>query len=130
MQASKEEQQKAFEDCVLFLLKQGKKSTNEFGCGYRGDNETKCAIGFLIPDNEYSESFEGLNIIDIREGVWIIPSIEKYSTEFLASLQNIHDSIYDDEKSNFTSLLVENAQRFATKWKLQMPEVPSENPNG
>lgn len=28
-------------------------------CQYRGDNGTMCAVGCLIPDSQYDESFEG-----------------------------------------------------------------------
>lgn len=131
MQASKEEQQKVFEDVFLSLWKQGKKSMNgSFGCAYRGDDGCKCAIGFLIQDYEYKEVFEGFGIADLRDNFHPIRSLEKYSTDFLYALQKMHDSIYDGEWVNFKDCLIDNAKRFATKWKLQMPEVPSETPNG
>lgn len=31
------------------------------GCRYRGPNGTKCAAGFLIPDDKYKPEFEGVS---------------------------------------------------------------------
>lgn len=58
--------QEVFDFVAFSLLKQGKKSegfdtaTNNLLCFYRGDENTKCAGGFLIPDEIYAkEEMEG-----------------------------------------------------------------------
>lgn len=56
--------QEIFETMVKNLMKQGRKSvvgsidSGDETCLYRGPNGSKCAIGFLIDDLEYNESFE------------------------------------------------------------------------
>lgn len=132
MQASKEEMQKAFEDCVLLLWKQDSISLNgkmgSYGCAYRGDNCTKCAIGFLIPDNEYMTDFEGYSIFDLYKKDNLPTSLAKFYIQYLSGIQRMHDSIF--EYSDFRTQLMENAQSFAKDWNLQMPTLPSENHNG
>lgn len=58
--------QETFDTIVNHLRQQGCKSIeindsfNEYNrCLYRGSNNTKCAIGCLIPDESYQEGFEG-----------------------------------------------------------------------
>ena len=59
--------QEVFDTVVAALVKQGRKSLAENGdpsiskdCRYRGDDGLKCAIGHLIPDDEYAEWMEGM----------------------------------------------------------------------
>lgn len=63
------------------MLKQSCMSVKNNSCRYRGDNGTKCAIGFLIPDEIYT------------------PQLEEYTdaTELIAGLKftRLKDIMYD-----------------------------------
>lgn len=80
--------QEAFDKAALHLLRQGCKSENVDTCLYRGPNGTKCAVGALIPDEEYDPSAEGDTIDSVVE--WV-PSLHGLDTEFLRQLQTVHD---------------------------------------
>ena len=55
--------QEAFDKVTAHLLKQQVKSySQEEGCMYRGPNGTMCAVGCLIPDEDYRPKFEGLSV--------------------------------------------------------------------
>ena len=81
------------------LLKQGCPSRDDtnLDCMYRGNNQTKCGVGFLIPDNLYKESFEGkifhnlpLYIRDHISNTYEISDVrELYGV--LNTIQEIHD---------------------------------------
>lgn len=51
--------QKIFDTAVGGVLKQGGRALNESRvCVLRGDNDTKCALGWLIDDDQYTKSLE------------------------------------------------------------------------
>lgn len=109
--------QKVFDTVAPQLLKQGVRSEvvlNESvsACRYRGSGNTKCAVGFLIKDEYYNPSLEGIGcgsalIFEslIKSGVfdgvdmttfqdhWGIASeyIKGGWMSFLVDLQEIHD---------------------------------------
>lgn len=65
-------------------------------CRYRGTNNTKCAIGCLIPDEEYQNVLEG-NTLGSMIALGITPPTIRYMImdghkTLLATLQHIHDS--------------------------------------
>jgi hypothetical protein len=71
------------------LLTQNAKSQSFFGdCRYRGPNGLKCAIGCLIPDDQYSESFEHSALTTVRQRV---PLLSLMPYELVRDLQEIHD---------------------------------------
>lgn len=86
-----------FEKVRDHLLKQNALSKDEFDgrCLYRSENGLKCAIGCLISDEDYRDSFEGKNIRGIHEIIInkILPSDldGENGIVFLQKLQNIHD---------------------------------------
>lgn len=87
------------------LLAQNAKSKDRITCMYRGFNNTKCAIGWLIPDSEYDQDIEGVPVKDIDLypyygediklkkciEVGIGRPIDQQDIFFLTKLQNIHD---------------------------------------
>lgn len=95
--------QKIFNKVVRHLLKQNKKSLkyDNITCAYRGKDGVQCAIGCLIPDEDYTKA------MDIHPDI-ILNYPNKISSflkekgymksfedqEFLIGLQGIHDS-YD-----------------------------------
>lgn len=93
--------QEIFNIVGLHLLNQNKKSTGDHGnpidssitCKYRGSNNLRCAVGCLIPDEEYTEGFEGDSLFDGSK-LWIFFKSKNYSDEILylmQKLQTIHD---------------------------------------
>jgi len=91
--------QEAFTKSVVHTLQQGKRSTRLMPysakkvCAYRGDNGLKCAIGALIPDNEYIPEMEGNLIIDNFRRGFIPPSLAGFEDIWLlSSIQSVHDN--------------------------------------
>lgn len=82
------------------LLCQKVRSVTEYGCAYRGAEGRKCAVGALIPDDEYREFFDHEVILwDVMHSC---PSLSGLSYEFLTDLQALHDR---EEPENWESLL-------------------------
>lgn len=66
-------------------------------CAYRGENRTKCAVGILIPDEDYRPEMEGnvphKNLFSVE--VWPNQDSAKPLKEhisLLSSLQRVHDN--------------------------------------
>jgi hypothetical protein len=108
--------QEVFTKVVTHLRKQGNKAWgSEYGCLYRGPNGTSCAVGCLIPDEEYFADMEQKIVREITEK-YDLPSLRGLDTELLGELQNIHDNsqpvrweelwsqLADDRKLAFTPL--------------------------
>ena len=83
--------QEAFETMVRHLRKQGERSTSARGiaCRYRGTKGMACAVGVLIPDKEYSPTFEGHGAEFIVKKV---PTLQSVSLDILLEMQMIHDN--------------------------------------
>lgn len=64
-----------FETVRDHLLSQGERSEKDNRCLYRGPDGLKCAVGCLINDEFYSETFENIAIAEVM-----------YSYESLATL--------------------------------------------
>lgn len=59
-------------------------------CCYRTSNGHKCAVGCLIPDEKYSQSFEGKLVRDfVCDLNW---NITNRTLEFLERVQTLHDN--------------------------------------
>ncbi len=94
--------QKAFDIVVSHLKRQKNRSVRYRGaealCSYQGDNELKCAIGALIPDNEYKSSFEGHLVPFVQN---LVPALQNLSICLLMDLQNLHDQAYHWNENGF-----------------------------
>ena len=111
--------QSAFEKMVKHLEKQQWKrseNTNEEGdttCAYRGEDGKMCAVGCLIPDEEYQVSFdegEGLNVSGIIDDVVVLGEI---SESLLNAMQRFHDnkmSVYNEATNKWCINVI--AERF------------------
>lgn len=92
MHPSKMTAQQIYNTVRNHLLTQNRKSvydSNNINCFYRGPNGTKCAIGCLISDSEYSTELEGRNIYSLKNTfTWMIEH-----EQLLTDLQYVHDSI-------------------------------------
>jgi hypothetical protein len=64
--------QEVFDFVVERLLQQGKRAMRKSGgetlCALRGEGNTKCAIGHLIPDEDYTAELEDFSTIHNIEG--------------------------------------------------------------
>lgn len=83
------------------LLQQGRKSLTKIGafpgtsCAYRGKDGTRCAVGWLITNDNYKSEFEGAGVYDViaalqASGVQVI--VDSTTYQLLRNLQDVHDS--------------------------------------
>jgi hypothetical protein len=102
--------QEAFTTVVLHLRKQGRPARKGTDCRYRAPDGCKCAIGALIPDDQYDFELEGSNVFAITH----LPALQYLNPGMLYDLQNLHD-LYDPKEweSRFEYL--------AGKYKLEVP---------
>jgi hypothetical protein len=119
-------EQNAFNIVYVHLLTQKKRAWGEVsppraghkneGCLYRAPDGTKCAIGALITDEEYSPEMEGERV----GGTTLRPILERLQldSEFAEELQEIHDSEDPEEWEGCLRV-------FAKSYKLTIPEMPS-----
>ena len=103
---NQEQKQKVFDIVKDHLLTQNAKSTappinysNDGYCLYRSNNNLKCAIGCLIPDELYNPELE---YHDVKSILALSPKLQNYFSDtfgyatdedddFLDLLQHIHD---------------------------------------
>lgn len=86
-------------------------------CAYHGENGGRCAIGIILPDYVYSESFELESIDSLMEAEQdVIDALmnEGYSIdpEFLVSLQQIHDSFFTNMEEHLVKLAIQYELRY------------------
>lgn len=101
-------------DSLDMLIQQGKRSSRDGECAYRGEDGAKCAIGFHIPDELYDVRMEGFEFYALAR--WS-PNVLKFlmdkykfegdQEEFktaCSALQGLHDIFDDDELIDEKSL--------------------------
>ncbi len=94
------DRQKAYDTAKAGLLAQNRKSSDERGfCRLRGFDGTKCAIGFMIPDDMYDPGWEGGTVDEVlfkrgQSGLTLadVLGVNDSDVGFLAELQSIHDN--------------------------------------
>jgi len=105
--------QEIFDIVCQHLLTQKVKSIENFHCLYRGPNGTKCAVGCLIPDDQYKEDMEHNSItLLLRVKEFLSLELKKeLSTNItlLKSLQNIHDKYSVFEWKSRLQLLADDS---------------------
>src|SRR5574338_424884 len=100
--------QETFNTVAAFLLKQGP-ARDEYGCLYRGPNNTKCAAGCLIPDDKYEKRFDlGGYFADSKPIAFILES-EGHDPLFVRKLQFIHDG-HSINWSHWKNTMIEFAE--------------------
>lgn len=83
--------QEAFNKMVQHLRAQKVKSLASDGtCLYRGPNGLKCAVGALIPDEEYRTQFEDVIASTVVQNC---PSLQGIDKGLLNKMQNAHDNV-------------------------------------
>lgn len=109
--------QEIFNAVYLGLKSQGfeRSLRSEGYCTYRGDNGRKCAVGWLIPDENYSPAIEGDSALD-RSVQECLPAELKGKTQFLNKLQVVHDDGLDP------GLMQTYLLDFAENYGLTIPE--------
>lgn len=86
--------QEAFDKMVKHLRFQNATSKNDTGrCAYRGLFGRKCAVGALIPDEEYCTQFEDVIASTV---VQKCSSLQGIDTWLLDRMQQIHDHAASD----------------------------------
>lgn len=83
-------QQEIFDIVAVHLLTQNRRSLSDGACTYRGINGKKCAIGVLIPTDQYHSSMEHNDVYRLNQAFPDL-KIDEHLT-FLATLQRIHDN--------------------------------------
>jgi hypothetical protein len=102
--------QQLFDKMAAHLLQQGSRAltidcNGAQKCVYRGDGGKMCAVGCLISDEAYTQSFEGTGIVGNPPLQDAVERSQGYSTEFwayseaaalskmLSAVQRIHDTV-------------------------------------
>lgn len=85
--------QEVFDIIVKGLRKQGKPSLSETEgmCLYRGPSNSKCAVGLLIKDSEYTPKMEGKSLYSIMNSY---SSLDRFrpNESLLEAMQKLHDT--------------------------------------
>lgn len=114
--------QEIFDTVVRHLAQQGGPAKDGNGdCVYRGQNNTKCAVGCLIPDEMYRPEMDVDNNTGNGTGLthvlsFEVPQFFRVNDELLRSLQLCHDDWepeYDGAK-----FLVNRLSYIATSYNL------------
>lgn len=110
-------QQEAFDTAARGVLKQGKAAIvwhiTKPMCALRGENSTKCAIGHLISDDDYTQHYENGPITWLREQ---IPNLKSLPFNFLVDLQNAHDLAFSTSRNG-------DGKNFISEYKRRMRSV-------
>jgi len=98
--------QHIFDKAAVGMLRQNKQAMSMDGdsCAYRGSDGCKCAVGFLIKDEHYSESFEGPTVK--RIGIVGHDSLILKTKALAKALRSSHVNIDDHD----TRRLLEDLQ--------------------
>ena len=92
------------------LLTQNEKAYNEdeHSCAYLDPEGRKCAVGCLIPDDQYSRKLEGA-VITSNPKLKALACMQGLDIDFLRALQMIHD---------FRSIL---------NWRMELENLANQN---
>lgn len=106
--------QLAFDTIVAFMKVQGRPSMDRYSCRFRGQDNTKCAVGVLIPDFVYSPMME--DRIDNTNR--LVAETYNLDRDFLEALQNAHDDYDDDFDPSWLSCFLRRAKDVAEEYEL------------
>lgn len=113
-----------FNHVIEHLQKQGVKSLHPHprGCAYRGRNETMCAVGSLIANDEYDPLWEGKSIDSLLEEDQLPPDLKKRiepNLAMLIDLQQFHDLRLEYCAGRFTNLTEIRVNSLRSKWNIE-----------
>ena len=103
--------QEAFTTVVLHLRKQGRRAKENSKCRYRAPDGCMCAIGALIPDDQYTPELEGNNVRALSD----LPALQDLNLNLLHDLQILHDTVDPENWENQFAFL-------ARTYKLEVPK--------
>lgn len=115
--------QEIFNQVYLGIIKQGKPSVDKDGyCVYRGEDNCKCAVGFLIPDDEYDPEMETFSFSSFLK----FDGDQTY--KMVRALQIFHDIGEELVRANVDHIkwiehFKASAKEYAQKNNLEVPEV-------
>lgn len=96
MTDNKEILQNLFDTIKQHLLTQNEQATriDNDDCVYRSSSGLKCAVGILIPDDEYIYTLENKGVTHVLENVKSLNYLQKNNKaiSLLENLQNLHDN--------------------------------------
>jgi hypothetical protein len=125
---TKDNLQKYFDIAVSGVLKQGNPSISNSGnCKYRGMNNDRCAIGWLIPDDMYNPKMEGFSINNLCDK-YSFPDYIINNLTFFDRLQTCHD--FNSEKVNnaeFIDAFKNDVKKLALKYNLSTEVLDNHN---
>lgn len=124
--------QQAFDKVVNHLRNMEERSMDldREKCSYRGAHGECCAVGILIPDEEYGEELEGksVRILHLKR---ILPrSLWGLNLEMLGSMQAVHDlggSWIEDSQGNrgyMEDQFQDLAETYNLKYTPPVPKTP------
>lgn len=111
--------------------KQSRMSSERGKCAYRGHNNLKCAVGWLIPDDKYTLEMEGLPVHMLVKNAYL--KVTENRMQFiLEEMQYWHDKTptggFTSQKGyRFRDQWLEGITEICTKLKLTMPPIPKES---
>jgi hypothetical protein len=116
--------QEAFDRVWHWFVVEGhaqSKAPGSMACLYRGPDGLKCAVGVLIPDEEYQPSLEGKVTAQIIHDV---PALKDLTCTCLGDMQRVHDEygFKADKGPSFTDHMKAGLTRIAQDWHLQVPQ--------
>lgn len=125
--------QEIFDKVINHLLQQGGPALNynyddDPVCRYRSNNGLKCAVGCLIPDDQYDPLMEGKGVMVTSPpsdplNYWIAKYYEPHR-DLLAALQSLHDNIGMNYPGfNWQTEILRGAADIANKFDLAMPRT-------
>ena len=131
--------QRAFTEMMRGLWKQGKPAIGSQGeCRYRMSG-LKCAVGMLIPDENYRPIMEGMAVADIMAKLHDYTSDDKFTLyeqewDFLRDVQATHDSLktisppahWEDDYKLFRHYF----EGIPRVWNVRFPTLEELNANG
>ena len=86
------DKQAILEATTMAIVTQGGPSYVDGSCKYRGPDGRKCAIGLLIADDFYEETFEGFLVSYSMWNALYKSGVPRFVLRFLFDLQQAHDT--------------------------------------
>jgi hypothetical protein len=114
--------QELFNKVVCAVRNQGRpnKSSNDF-YRYRGEGGTKCAAGFLIPDDKYDPDMEGYSVFELQKK---FPNAVEYTANqapLVSHLQGIYDRAASMSQGDFIHEFNRLVEAVALVFDLKIP---------
>lgn len=113
-------EQEAFDKVwKYFLIEKHNYSFDGDSCYFRSPGGEKCAVGVLIPDEEYNYNFE---IRGLDRVIGDCPSLAGLEFDFLNNLQDCHDDAAMNGLVNFYDSFRHRMITLSEDWNLEVPK--------